>query len=77
MPGEIVKQGGRFERTARSESALAGQLPQEFLLIHAVLEGFAAIDENNRDFVVELAAKVGVGVNVDLMPGETPAARKL
>ena len=56
---------------------LAGQLLQEFLLVHVVLESFAAIDEDDRNFVVELAAKVRVGVNVDLMPGESSPARKL
>jgi hypothetical protein len=53
------------------------EFAQEFLLVHAVLEGFAAVDEDDGNFVVELAAKFGVQVNVNFMPGEAAAARKL
>jgi hypothetical protein len=82
MPGEIVMQRDRFERTRiegpdLDESALASQLSEEFLLVHAVLERFAAIDEDDRDFVVELAAKIGVRIDVDVVPGESSAPRKL
>jgi hypothetical protein len=57
--------------------ALACELPQEFLLVHSVLKGFAAVNENYRDLVVELAPKVRVRVNVDLLPGESSTPRKL
>jgi hypothetical protein len=56
--------------------ALAGKFAQELLLVHSVLEGFAAVDENNRHLVVELAAKFSIGIDVDLAPGETTAARE-
>jgi hypothetical protein len=54
--------------------ALAGQLPEEFLLVHVILEGLAAVDENHRNFIVELAAELEVGVNVDLLPDEPSPA---
>jgi hypothetical protein len=47
------------------------------LLIHPILEGFATVDENNRDFVIELPPKIGVGVDVDLAPSEAAAAGEL
>ncbi len=65
-------QTGSFDRTS-----LAGQFPQEFLLVHAVFEGFPAIDEDHRDFVVELAAKIEVGIDVDFLPGKSTAPREL
>src|SRR6202140_2209121 len=56
------------QRTAeRSSSA---QLAQEFLLIHAVLKGFAAVDEDYGDLVGIEAPDFGVGVYVDFPPGE-------
>ena len=39
---------------------LVGQLAQKFLLVHVIFEGLAAIDENDRDFVAELAAELGI-----------------
>jgi len=57
--------------------ALAEELPQELLLVHVVLEGFAAINEDDGDVVVELAAEFGVGVNVDLAPSEAAPAGEL
>ena len=53
---------------------LAGQLAEEFLLVHAVLESLATIDEDNGDFVVELPAEFGVGVNVNIAPSKTATA---
>jgi hypothetical protein len=55
---------------------LARQLAEKFLFVHAVFEGFAAIDEDDGDFVVELAAEFGVGINVNFVPSEATAARK-
>jgi hypothetical protein len=52
----------------------ASQLPEEFLLVHVILEGLAAIDENDRNFIVELAAEFDVGVDVDFLPDEPSAA---
>jgi hypothetical protein len=54
--------------------ALAGQLPEEFLLIHVILEGLAAIDEHDRNFIVELAAELEVGVDVNFLPDEPSPA---
>ena len=56
---------------------LADDPAQEFLLAHVILEGFAAIDENNGYFVVELAAEFRVSVDIDFVPDEAPAAREL
>jgi hypothetical protein len=53
--------------------SLAGELPQKFLLVHPVLEGFAAIDEDDGDLVVVLAAEFGIGVNIHIAPVETAA----
>jgi hypothetical protein len=60
-----------------NDTALAGELSQEFLLVHVIFESFTTIDEDDRDLVIELTAKFGVGVYVDVLPGESSAARKL
>jgi hypothetical protein len=52
---------------------LTGQLLEEFLFVHAVLEGLAAVDEDDGDLIVVLASKLGVGVDVYLSPVETAA----
>ena len=39
-----------------------------------VLEGLAAVDENDGHFIGELAAELVVGVHVDVLPGEAAAA---
>ena len=44
------------------------------MLVHAVLEGLATINENHWNFVVELPSKFGIGVDVDLPPNEAAAA---
>jgi len=67
----------RADTERKREKALAGQLAKELLFIHVILEGFAAIYENHRDFVAELAPEFGVGVNVNLAPGKAPAAGEL
>jgi len=56
---------------------LAGEFAQEFLFVHAVFECFSPVDEDDGDFIVELAAKVGVGVHINFTPGEAAAAREL
>ena len=53
---------------------LAGQFAQEFLLVHAVFEGFAAVDEYDGNLVGELASKAVIGVNVNLAPFKAAAA---
>ena len=53
---------------------LTGQFPEEFLLVHVILEGLAAVDEDHRNFIVELSAEFEVGVDVDFLPDEPSAA---
>jgi hypothetical protein len=40
------------------------------MLVHAVLKGFASVDEDHGDFVVVEASDFGVGIYVDFTPGE-------
>jgi len=63
-----------YWKSERLQARLAGKLAQEFLLVHAVLEGFAAVDEYDGNFVVELAAEFEVGVDIDFAPDEAAAA---
>jgi hypothetical protein len=55
-------------------SESAGQLAEKVVFVHAVFEGFAAVDEDDGDFVGELAAELVVGVNVDFLQIESAAA---
>jgi len=57
-----------------AEHFSAGELAEEVGFVHAVLEGFAAVDEDYGDLVGELAAQLFVGVHVDVLPGEAAAA---
>ena len=57
-----------------AEHFSAGEFAEEVGFVHAVLEGFAAIDEDDGDLVGELAAELFVGVYVDVLPGEAAAA---
>src|ERR1035438_7712113 len=61
----------------RERTDLAGQLPEEFPLIHPVLEGFPAVDEHYRHFVIELSPQFIVGIYIHFLPGKTAAAREL
>ena len=47
------------------------------MFVQAIFEGFAAVDENDGDFVGKLAAELVVGVDVDFLPGEAAAAMEL
>jgi len=47
------------------------------VFVHAVFEGFAAVDEDDGDFVSKLAAELVVGVDVDFLPVEAAAAMEL
>jgi hypothetical protein len=53
---------------------LADQLPEKLLLVHVILEGLAAVDEDHGNFIVELAAEFEVGVDVDFLPDEPSTA---
>ncbi len=63
-------------RNTTSERNLARQAAEKLLFIHAVFEGFAAIDKNDWDLVIKLAAKFRVGVHVNFLPGEAATARE-
>src|SRR5579862_2968437 len=54
-----------------------GELVEEFALVHAVLESFLAVNEDDGNFVGELAAQVVVGIDIDVAPGESAAALQL
>ena len=56
---------------------LAGQLAQELLLVKAVFEGLAAVDEDDGYLVGELAAKLVVGIDVHFLPAEQATALEL
>lgn len=60
-----------------SRDLLAGELAEEFLLVHSVFEGFAAINEDDRDLIVKLAAEVGIAVHINFVPAKSASARKL
>jgi hypothetical protein len=72
---EVSEQPGGHRR-ARKVS-LAGEFAKEFALVHAVFEGFAAVDEDDGDFIVKLAADFVIGIHVDFTPGEAALAGKL
>jgi hypothetical protein len=55
-------------------NVLAGQLPEELLLVHTVFERFAPVDENYGDFIGKAPAKVFVGVDIDFTPLEATTA---
>ena len=59
------------------EIELAGELAKELAFVHTVLEGFSAIDEDDRNFIVELATNLVIGINVDFTPGETAVTGEL
>jgi hypothetical protein len=46
------------------------------VFVHAVFEGFAAVDEDDGDLVGELAAELVVGVDVDFLPSEPAPTMK-
>ena len=54
-----------------------GELAQELTFVHAVLEGFAAVDEDDGHLVGELATKLVVGIDVHFLPAEQAAALEL
>jgi len=56
---------------------LAGQLAKEFLLVHAVLEGFAAVDEDHRDLVGKPPPQVIVSIDVYVAPVKTTSTLQL
>jgi hypothetical protein len=55
----------------------SAQLAQKLLLIHAVLEGFASVNENHRHLVIVFAAHLGIRVYVDFTPGKPSALLQL
>jgi hypothetical protein len=49
------------------------QFAEKLLLVHAVLEGFAAVYKDYGDLIVIETPDLGIGVYVDLAPGEAAA----
>ncbi len=47
------------------------------MFVHAVLECFASVDEDDGNFVIELTSEFGVGIDVNLLPGEAAATGEL
>jgi hypothetical protein len=43
------------------------------VFVHVIFEGFATVDEDNGDFVGELASELVVGVDVDFLQIEAAA----
>jgi hypothetical protein len=68
---------GRVSRETGQRRTSDGELSQEFLLVHVILERLAAVDEHYRDFIVEPSAEFEVRVDIDFAPGEPSAAREL
>jgi hypothetical protein len=73
--------GTRPGRSSYGESLVNGrsdgELAQELTFVHAVLEGFAAVDEDDGHLVGVLAAKLVVGIDVHFLPAEQAAALEL
>ena len=59
-----------------SKVLLARQPSKKLLLVHAVLEGLAPVDEHNGHFVVELSSQFVIAVHVYFLPSEPPAPRE-
>src|ERR1700683_1753703 len=64
----------KLQSVPRGTLRSAGEFAEEVGFVHAVLEGFAAVDEDYGDFIGELAAELFVAVDVDILPGETATA---
>jgi hypothetical protein len=74
---EVPRVLNQLKRISGAGILLARQLAQKLALVHAVFEGFMSVNKNDRDLVVELAAKFGIRVYVDFFPGESPPASEL
>jgi hypothetical protein len=59
------------------QERLGSEFAEELAFVHAVFEGFAAVNEYNRDFVGKLPAKLFVGVNINFPPVKQAAALQL
>ena len=56
---------------------LVAQPAQKLAFIHAVLEGFAAVDKDDWNFVGELPPQLFVAVDIHFVPGKPTAALQL
>ncbi len=63
--------------TKWEKDGLVAQFAQKFALIHAVLEGFATINENHRNFIRELPPQLFVAVHIHILPDKSAAALQL
>ena len=61
----------------RAPSLLCFQPAQKIPFRHSVLEGFLAVDEDNRNFIAELPVQNGVGIYIHFPPSEAGAAFEL
>jgi hypothetical protein len=59
------------------EFGLVGEAAQKLAFVHPIFKGLSPIDEDNRDFVVELTAEFRIGIHVNLAPYEAATARQL
>ena len=76
----IAVSGGTRCVSAQTEGGnrkLAGQAAEKLAFVHAVLEGFASVDEHDGNLVVELAAKLDIRVYIDFFPRESATASEL
>jgi hypothetical protein len=58
------------------QNRLAGKLTQKILFVHVILEGLPSIDEDYRDFIIELTAQLEIGIDIDFAPGKASTARE-
>ena len=74
----IFEQKTRLEgHSDHGEQWSTGEFAKKFLLVQAVLEGFAAVDEHHRNFVIVEAAELAVGIHVDLTQSKAAALVEL
>ena len=64
-------------RRRRIENRLVGEFTQKILFAHSILEGFSSIDEDDRNFIVELAPQLEVGIDINFAPGKASLAGEL
>ena len=64
------------ESAQSAASGLSYQPAEKFPLVHAVLEGFAPVDEDDRHFVIELPSQFAVTVHIHFRPDKPASARE-
>jgi hypothetical protein len=69
--------GQRYFDLEDGKDQLACQAAKEFLLVHAVFKGLAAINEDDWNLVVEFPAQFGIAIDVHFLPRKAAAPREL